>query len=173
MQERVHSKELQAFNSSDFRTALGTFATGVTVITTAGATDAYGMTANAFSAVSLDPPLILVCVKSESQGCECIRQNGAFAVNILTAEQEPISRYFSSRDRARGAESFSQIPHRTVVTGAPVLDGTTAYLDCSLHGSYSAGDHVIFIGEVRALGFCADARPLLFYGGRYRSLQND
>jgi flavin reductase len=173
MQERAQSTELQAFSSRDLRTALGTFATGVTVITTAGAADPYGMTANAFSAVSLDPPLVLVCVKSDSQGCECIRQNGVFAVNVLTAEQEPISRYFASRDRTRGAESFSQIPHRTVATGAPVLDGTTAYLDCSLHGSYSAGDHVIFIGEVLALGFSPDARPLLFYGGRYRSLQNE
>lgn len=173
MQGRAHAMELQAFNSKDLRTALGTFATGVTVITTGGTTDPYGMTANAFSAVSLDPPLVLVCVKSDSQGSEYIKQNGVFVVNILTAEQEPISRYFASRDRARGAESFSQIPHRSVASGAPVLEGTNAYLDCWLHHSYSAGDHVIFIGEVRALGIDPEARPLLFHGGRYRYLDDE
>ena len=110
MHAHAHPIELHAFTSRDLRTALGTFATGVTVITTYGATDPYGMTANAFSAVSLDPPLVLVCVKSDSQGSECIRQNGVFVVNILTLEQEPISRYFASRDRMRGANAFGEIP---------------------------------------------------------------
>ena len=173
MQGRAHPIELQAFTSRDLRTALGTFATGVTVVTTCGATDPYGMTANAFSAVSLDPPLVLVCVKNDSLGSECIRQNGMFVVNILTAEQQPISQYFASRDRMRGADAFSEIPHRTAASGAPVLEGTTAYLDCSLHGSYPAGDHVIFIGEVRALGMDLATPPLLFHGGRYRQLQNE
>lgn len=172
MQERTHPTELEAFTSRDLRTALGTFATGVTVVTTCGATPPYGMTANAFSAVSLDPPLVLVCVKSESQGSESIRRNGVFVVNILTAEQEPLSRYFSSSDRTRGVDAFSRIPHRTVATGAPVLNDTMAYLDCCLHGTYPAGDHVIVIGEVRALGIDATAPPLLFHGGQYRRLRD-
>jgi flavin reductase (DIM6/NTAB) family NADH-FMN oxidoreductase RutF len=170
---RAHPIELQAFTGRDLRNALGTFATGVTVITTCGATDPYGMTANAFSAVSLDPPLVLVCVKSDSQGSESIQQNGVFAINILALEQESISQYFASRDRLRGADAFSGIAYRTAATGAPVLEGTTAYLDCSLQSSHPAGDHVIFIGEVRALGMDPVARPLLFHGGRYRQLHHE
>src|SRR5713101_8406765 len=138
----------QAFNSREFRSALGVFATGVTVVTTQGPEHAYGLTANAFSSVSLDPPLILVCVNSGTRGSESIEQNRVFAVNILTSEQEAVSRYFASRDRPRGKEAFSEIAHRTEVTGSPILDGVAAYLDCRLAASHLAGDHVIFIGEV-------------------------
>ena len=97
-------------SAQDFRAALGAFATGVTVVTTSGEEHAYGMTANAFSSLSLDPPLILVCVKWPSEGAEHIERNGEFAVNILAAHQEPISRYFSSRDRPRGRDAFRDIP---------------------------------------------------------------
>src|SRR5947209_6009693 len=85
-----------AFSGRDFRDALGVFPTGVTVITTKGPDEPYGMTANAFSSVSLDPPLILVCVIKDTVGSESIERNGIFAVNILSEDQEPISRYFAS-----------------------------------------------------------------------------
>ena len=101
----------QEFAGTDFRNTVGSFATGVTVITTRGADDAdedvYGMTANAFSSVSLDPPLILVCVNSGTQGAETIARNGVFAVNVLGAHQEPISRHFSSRERPSGRAAFA------------------------------------------------------------------
>lgn len=158
------------FSGKEFREALGAFATGVTVITTQGGEDPYGMTANAFSSVSLDPPLVLVCVISGTQGCESIAANGVFAVNILTAEQEPLSRYFASRDRPRGREGFSQISYASAVTGSPILAGSAAYLDCRLAAAHVAGDHTIFIGEVLAIGKEADALPLLFHGGRYRAV---
>lgn len=160
----------QPFSGREFRTALGTFATGVTVITTRGADHDYGMTANAFSSVSLDPPLVLVCVISGTEGAQTIARNGVFAVNILSEQQEPISRYFSSRDRPRGREAFSEVSHRRGATGSPIVDGVAGYLDCRLAASHEAGDHVIFIGEVLALGVEPDARPLLFHGGRYRYL---
>jgi flavin reductase (DIM6/NTAB) family NADH-FMN oxidoreductase RutF len=163
----------QGFTGNDFRSALGAFATGVTVITTKGEEHAYGMTANAFTSVSLDPPLVLVCAKSGAEGSEHIERNGAFAVNILSAEQEPISRYFSSKDRPRGRDAFRDVPHSTAVTGSPVLDGVVGYLDCSLHGTHQAGDHEIFFGEVLALQFDHDALPLLFHGGQYRFLRED
>src|ERR1700738_3777343 len=99
----------QAFNARDFRNTVGSFATGVTVITTQGTEHPYGMTANAFSSVSLDPPLILVCVIKGTEGAESIQTNGVFAVNILCSDQEPISRYFASRDRPRGWEAFEQV----------------------------------------------------------------
>lgn len=156
------------FTSKEFRATVGAFATGVTVITTRGEEHAYGMTANAFSSVSLDPPLVLVCVIAHSEGSEHIRQNGCFAVNILHAEQEPLSRFFASRDRPRGRDAFDSVPHRLGASGSPILEGTAAYLDCNLHAAHEAGDHMIFIGEVLELGFESDAEPLLFHAGQYK-----
>src|SRR5579864_2012335 len=134
----------QAFSGRDFRNTVGVFATGVTVITTQGAEHPYGMTANAFSSVSLDPPLILVCVIKGTEGAESIQKNGVFAVNILCTDQEPISRYFASKDRPRGWQAFEQVSHTRAASGSPILDGSAAYLDCRLAASYDAGDHVIF-----------------------------
>lgn len=161
------------FSSSDFRATVGAFATGVTVVTTSGEQHAYGMTANAFSSVSLDPPLVLVCVMSRSEGSEHIERNGVFAVNVLTVEQEPLSRYFASRDRPKGRDAFREVPHRIAASGSPVLEGAAAFLDCRLHSSYEAGDHRIFIGEVLEIECQDDAAPLLFHGGRYRVLSAD
>jgi flavin reductase len=160
------------FNGREFRDALSSFVTGVTVITSQGADHPYGMTANAFSSVSLDPPLILVCVIQGTEGSESIQTNGVFAVNVLAAEQEPISRYFASRDRPRGWESFRQISHSRAASGSPILDDVVAYLDCRLVAAHEAGDHVIFVGEVMALGRDPGAEPLLFHMGNYRLLKD-
>jgi flavin reductase (DIM6/NTAB) family NADH-FMN oxidoreductase RutF len=157
-----------AFTSKDFRATVGSFATGVTVVTTRGEEHAYGMTANAFSSVSLDPPLVLVCVISPSEGGEHIQRNGCFAVNILAEAQEPISRYFASRDRPRGEDAFRDVSHRIGASGSPILDGALGYLDCRLHETYPAGDHDIFIGEVLELGATVDGQPLVFHGGQYK-----
>ena len=158
----------QAFSAKEFRSALGSFATGVTVVTTRGEEHAYGMTANAFSSVSLDPPLVLVCVKTGAAGSEYIGRNGVFAVNILAADQEPLSRYFSSKTRPRGPHAFRDISHRTAASGAPILDNVAGYLDCRLQAVHGAGDHKIFIGEVLDLDFASGREPLLFHAGRYR-----
>lgn len=162
--------EAQAFSGREFRDALGSFATGVTVITTQGTEHPYGMTANAFSSVSLDPPLILVCVISGTEGSTWIEKNGVFAVNILSVDQEPISRYFASKDRPRGWEAFQEISHTRAASGSPILDETVGYLDCRLVASHEAGDHIIFIGEVMAIGVNPDVSPLLFHRGKYRYL---
>jgi flavin reductase (DIM6/NTAB) family NADH-FMN oxidoreductase RutF len=156
------------FSSTDFRSTVGSFATGVTVVTTRGEEQAYGMTANAFSSVSLDPPLVLVCVIANSEGSAHIEENRCFAVNVLHADQEPLSRYFASRDRPRGRDAFREVAHRTASSGSPILDGSIAYLDCRVHAAYEAGDHQIFIGEVLELGFDPDGNPLVFHAGRYR-----
>jgi flavin reductase (DIM6/NTAB) family NADH-FMN oxidoreductase RutF len=157
----------QEFSGAEFRSALGAFATGVTVITTQGVEHPFGMTANAFSSVSLDPPLVLICVISGTTGAESIERNGVFAVNILGSDHEPISRYFSSKDRPRGPDAFREIPHFIGVTGSPILEDAAGYLDCRVDAMHEAGDHLIFIGEVVALGFDPDVNPLLFHGGRY------
>ena len=91
------------FSGQELRQVLGSFATGVTVVTTSAGEHGYGMTANSFSSVSLDPPLVLVCAIAGTEGSEVIARNGKFAVNILAADQEPISRFFASKDRPRGA----------------------------------------------------------------------
>jgi len=156
------------FTSRDFRSTVGAFATGVTVVTTSGEEHGYGMTANAFSSVSLDPPLILVCVISPSEGVEHMRRNGCFAVNVLAADQEPLSRYFASRDRPRGRDAFADVDHRAGKSGSPILDGAAAYMDCRVHAEHEAGDHQIFIGEVLEIGLAPDCAPLLFHSGRYK-----
>jgi flavin reductase len=166
------SQAQRAFNSSEFRSTVGAFATGVTVITTHGEADMYGMTANAFSSVSLDPPLVLVCVISGTTGAETIERNGAFAVNVLGAHQEAISRFFASRDRPRGHAAFSDFPYFTAVTGSPIIERAVAYLDCRVAARHEAGDHDVFIGEVVALGAEPGLPPLVFHGGGYAALRD-
>ncbi|HUG85257.1 MAG TPA: flavin reductase family protein, partial [Euzebya sp.] len=96
--------------------------------------------------------------------------NGVFAVNVLTEEQEPLSRSFSSKQRPQGTTAFADVAHHTAVTGSPILDSCAAYLDCVVHAEHVAGDHTIYIGEVQALASDADAKPLLFHNGRYAAV---
>jgi len=161
----------QEFDGRAFRNVLGTFATGVTLVTTRTPGPAYGMTANAFSSVSLDPPLVLICASKMAEGRRFIEENGAFAVNILAAEQEEISNFFASRDRPRDSVAFQQYAYRRGPSGSPVLDGVAGYIDCRLESSHEAGDHVIMIGRALALGSDPEKQPLLFYQGKYRQLQ--
>jgi flavin reductase (DIM6/NTAB) family NADH-FMN oxidoreductase RutF len=157
--------------SRDLRSVLGMYATGVTVITTAGTGEPYGMTANSFTAVSLEPPLVLVCAASGGKGAALISASGHFAVNVLSARQQNIARLFASRHRPRGRDAFAGVPHHRLLTGAPVINGAAAYLDCALAAEHEAGDHVIFIGEVLALGPRLPASdPLVFFAGRYTTL---
>ena len=161
------------FSSTDFRSALGAFATGVTVVTTADENrHGYGMTVNAFSSVSLDPPLVLVCAITGNQGSIEIERNKCLGINILALDQEPLSRYFASRDRPRGRDAFRDVAHHVGTSGAPLIDGVCAWLDCRLEQAYTVGDHEIFIGAVLDIHVDAGAQPLLFYGGKYRFLQD-
>jgi flavin reductase (DIM6/NTAB) family NADH-FMN oxidoreductase RutF len=159
-----------SFDEQAFREALGCFATGVTVITTQGVTHPYGMTANAFSSVSLDPPLVLVCVESGREGSRSIQANGVFAVNVLATHQESLSRFFASVERPRGSKGFTGIPYGVDKTGSPVLEDIVGHFDCHLVAAYEAGDHIIFIGQVLSLGMDPDREPLLFHRGRYTSM---
>ena len=162
-----------SFTGRDFRDTLGAFATGVNVITTRGAEHSYGMTATAFSSVSLDPPLVLVCIGVTAEGSDMIQRNGVFAVNILGSDQEPLSRFFASKERPRGRDAFRGISHYELVTGSPILEGAAGYVDCRLHETHEAGDHHVFIGEVLALGTEPETTPLVFHGGGYRFLSDE
>jgi flavin reductase len=157
-----------------FRAAMGSFPTGVTVVTVASDDGTvHGMTVNSFSSVSLDPMLVLVCLSRTSRGARLIERAGAFAVNVLSAGQQDVSRRFADRHRPAGSMMFDGVPSEPCVTGCPVLAGATASFDCRLRQSHHAGDHVIVLGEVVALVHRPQLEPLVFHAGTYKSLEHE
>lgn len=152
------------------RKVLGLFPTGVTVVT-AHASTPCGMTANAFTSVSLDPPSVLVCVNRKAALYRAVVEAGSFAVSVLAADQEDAARYFANHARPRGAAELGAVSWTPApLTGTPVLDGALAWLDCDLTTSYDGGDHEIFLGTVLASGFGAPGGALVFFGGAFRQL---
>jgi flavin reductase (DIM6/NTAB) family NADH-FMN oxidoreductase RutF len=158
--------------SERLRHVLRTCPTGVTVVTSAGDDQPYGVTVSAFTSVSLDPQLILVCLHAESSAAATIDRNGVFAVNVLSAGQESLARRFASPTRPRGAAAFDGVAYATRSTGAPILDNVACWLDCRYTDIHVAGDHVVVIGEV--LDFAGDTGldPLVFHAGRYRVVRD-
>ncbi|MFI5929080.1 flavin reductase family protein [Micromonospora sp. NPDC051543] len=149
------------------RRAFGTFATGVTVVTVGGEL-VHGMTANSFTSVSLEPPLVLVCVERQAVMHRSLMGVGTFGVSVLAADQEHIARYFASRGRPLGPAQFDEVDWRPGrVTGAPLLDGALTRFECRLLRCYDGGDHSIFLGAVLSLERCVDAEALLFLNGRF------
>ena len=148
-----------------FRRLMSRFASGITVLTTVdGAKRPHGMTVSAFSSVSLDPPLVLVCVDRAASMLQVLDASAHFAVNILSREQEAISRRFSVEEMEL---RFDGIGHSLGTTGAPVLHEALAILECRRVARHDAGDHVIFIGQVVAGEMRTAARPLVYYAGEY------
>jgi len=159
---------------SAFREAMGAFPTGVTVVTVACDDGSmHGTTVNSFSSVSLDPLLVLVCLDQASSGLGLIQRAGAFAVNVLSAEQRDLSRWFASRHRPAGPEMFDGVPFERGLTGCPVLAGAAASFDCRLRHAHRAGDHLIVLGEVVALVHRPHLQPLVFHAGTYRVLEHE
>ena len=151
-----------------FRSVLGHFATGVTIITALDDDEPVGMAANSFTSLSLDPPLILFCVAHTSSTWPRIERAGTFAVNILGEEHEELSNLFARK----GADRFGQTPWRIGVSGAPVLEEAIAYLDCRFEAEYPGGDHKIIVGRVLDLDVREGSRPLLFYKGGYERMHD-
>ena len=158
-----------AIGPRQLRRTLGQFATGVTVVTAQLGEQRVAMTANAVSSVSLDPPLVLVCPDNRTRTLALIKEAGAFAINILSEEQEWIGRHCAARETA-ATDRLAIVPHRIGRSGAPILDGCLAYLDCRLWADYPGGDHTIVVGEVVDHKAASGGRPVLFYGGRFTSL---
>ena len=154
-----------AFDSKDQRRIMGKFATGVTVVSTVVGDTSWGMTANAVTSLSLDPPLVLVAIAKNTQSHKLFSQSGFFAMSILAAHQEDISNRFA----APGPKDFSDLKVTTAETGAPILAEALGYVDCRLVEILSGGDHDIFLGEIVA-GGASDGPPLIFYGGKYARL---
>lgn len=148
------------------RDALGRFATGVTVITTVDeAGNRYGMTANSFNSVSLDPPLILWSMAKSSRSLDTFQNCEHFAVHILGDHQEELATRFASKAEDRFA-GFATYPG---AGGVPLFDDCAAHLECRTENAIEGGDHIIFIGRVLNFEFC-DRDPLLFHAGRYARL---
>jgi flavin reductase (DIM6/NTAB) family NADH-FMN oxidoreductase RutF len=153
------------------RSVFGKFATGVTVVASGGEVPR-GMTANSFTSVSIRPPLILVCVNRQSSLQQAVLDCGSFAVSILSARQEHVARYFADRSRPRGLAEFDAVDWTPAPrTGAPVVDGALAWLDCALAASYDGGDHTIFIGSVLASGWEPEHDALLFFSSGFHRPQ--
>lgn len=160
-------------SGSDKRTlrdALGSFATGVTVVTCVDAKGRpFGLTVNSFTSVSLDPPLLLVCIAKEARCGPALAEADHFAVNVLQTGQQPDSIRFSTRDQDRfGATAWS-----TGETGAPLLMDSLGVFECERHAVHDSGDHFILVGQVVRASFDPNMDPLLYFRGRYRRLHFD
>lgn len=156
-------RETKSFDPKAFRQALGAFLTGVTVVATRNeAGDMRGFTANSFSSVSLDPPLILVCIARTASSYPVFAAAANFAVSILAADQKEVSALFASKS----ADKFAASRWHLGPAGSPVIDGASAWFDCTRHEVVEAGDHVILIGEVAGFG-AAPAAPLGYCRGAY------
>lgn len=134
-----------------FRQVMGQFATGVTIVTTQTDDGFSGLTVNSFTSVSLDPALVLICIDLKSHTLPYLRSSGSFAVNILTKDQEELSRCFAIASSERN-EYFCNAPYQVAATGSPVLDGILAFVDARIVAEYPGGDHAIFLGKVEAMG---------------------
>jgi flavin reductase (DIM6/NTAB) family NADH-FMN oxidoreductase RutF len=156
------------FDPDSFRSVLGRFATGVTIVTARDAAGGdHGMTVSAFCAVSLDPPLVLVCVDRIASMHDVLMVETHYAVNVLAAGQEALSRRFSGRDPHL---RFDGIGYSRGQTGAPLLDDVLAHVECRIVDRHTAGDHGIFVAEVEA-AVAHPERPLLYYRGGYAQLE--
>ena len=152
--------------ADQFREVLGHFATGVTIVTTTnGDGRPTGLTASAFTSVSLEPPLVLVCVDHKAQSYPALIERGRFAVNILTTRDEDVSRRFATSR----LDKFDGVPHRLGELGLPLLEGALAQLECVTVARHVEGDHTILVGRVERAR-SAPGEPLLYYRGRYGRL---
>ncbi|MEL6323720.1 MAG: flavin reductase family protein [Pseudomonadota bacterium] len=172
MQQRslTHEPAFEYAKGADtrlLRTAFGRFATGVTIVTATDGAAPVGVTANSFTSVSLDPPLILVCL-GKSLGCvDTFARSERFAINVLSAEQ----RADSARFATKGIDRFKDTRWRYSEADLPLIDDALAHIECQMHNQLDCGDHVIFVGEVLIARYQPDLSPLLYFGGEYGYLK--
>jgi len=151
------------FDAAAFRTVLGHFCSGITIVTALAGDEPVGLTCQSFASVSLDPPLVLFVPAKESNSWPRIRSAGHFCANVLSEAQEQLGRRFA----IRGADKFEGVGWRPGLDGAPILDGCLAYIECEIEAVHDAGDHDIVVGRVVDLAVGAEGNPLLFYRGGY------
>lgn len=154
----------QAFDAREFRRALGSFPTGVAIITTRDADGApVGLTCNSFSSVSLEPPLVLWSLRRNSRSLDAFRQAGAFAINVLSEGQRTLSARFASNIEKK----FDGVGHEA--EGLPLVDGSVARFSCRTVAEHEVGDHIVFIGAVESFEY-REEDPLVFHGGAYKAI---
>ncbi len=151
-----------------FKKALRGWASGVTVVTSRAGDKVHGMTVSAFSSVSADPPLVLVCANRASTTHDIIEEGGVFAVNILAEHQQEVSNLFASSKHEDSR--LERVGWTEGETGAPLIDEALASLECRVRSAHHEGSHTIYIGQVESI-HASDANPLLYYKGAYRSLR--
>jgi flavin reductase (DIM6/NTAB) family NADH-FMN oxidoreductase RutF len=157
-----------AVSTGQFRTALGLWPSGVSVVTTRVGSTAAGMTVSAFFSVSLDPPLVAVCLDRKAATLGMISQSSRFAVNVLSAAQSELSDRFATRDNE--PERFDGVALHVVESAAsPLIAGAVVHLDCELMATHDAGDHVLCVGKV-GLALTHPGAPLVYHASRYHSL---
>ena len=160
-----------------YRDVLGRFVTGITVVTTMADDGSgprpFGTTVNAFNAVSLDPPLVLITIGLERSIHPVIASTHHFAVNILGDEGQELSDCFAGAPSRLPRSAFCEAAYSASANGMPILDASIAWVDCALERTMEGGDHTIYLGRVLALGATADAdrRPLLYYRRRYLRIE--
>ncbi|MBE1534200.1 flavin reductase family protein [Actinomadura algeriensis] len=159
-------------DSTLFRGVVGRFATGVAIVTTVSADGAdHAMTVNAFTSVSLDPPLVMFCVEKAGRFHDVVLEAGRWAVSVLTEDMRDASQWFATRGRTLDGQLRGWAHARGPATGAPILSRAVASVECRTHAVHEGGDHTIVVGEVVGLDVPdPDGRPLIFYAGGYRTL---
>jgi flavin reductase (DIM6/NTAB) family NADH-FMN oxidoreductase RutF len=152
------------FSRPEFRSALGMFATGVTIVTArTGSGDLVGLTANSFNSVSLEPPLVLWSLSRSAASMVALSSGSHYAINILAADQKELAERFASKREDR----WSDVVFSEGICGAPLLTGAAASFECFNRSRYEEGDHVIFVGEVEHCEHRPGVSPLLFHGGKF------
>jgi flavin reductase (DIM6/NTAB) family NADH-FMN oxidoreductase RutF len=156
---------------AEFRRAVGRFATGICVVSTVADGLDHAMTVNAFTSVSLEPLLVLVCVETDSRFCDAVLGSGQWAVSVLDASARPAADWLATRGRPLQGQ-LDAVPHtRGPVTGSPVLEAASAWLECLTHAVYPGGDHLIMVGEVVSVGLGRDdTGALLYHRSSFRKL---
>ena len=159
----------EAIDPRRFRTVLGQFCTGVTIITTVDGGEPAGFACQSFAALSLEPPLVLFCPTKTSRSWAAIERSGVFCVNVLAEEQQSTCARFGSRE----PDKFAGIDWTASPLGSPILTGSLAHVDCSLESVHDGGDHWVAFGRVSSLSEIREERPLLFYRGQYTGIEPD
>ncbi len=153
-----------SFSSTEFRTALGMFATGVTIVTARAPNgQLVGLTANSFNSVSLSPALVLWSLSKAASSMDAFSTGSHYAINILAADQQALAQRFATR----GIDRFADVAFAEGASGAPLLSGCVATFECFNRSRYVEGDHVIFVGEVEHCTHSTGASPLLYHGGKF------
>jgi len=157
-----------AVDKREFRNALGQFATGVTIITTMTEDgEPIGLTANSFSSVSLDPPLVLFCLDRNSYSFAHFEKSSHFVVNVLASDQEAISNHFAKPSE----DKFRDVSFAVCGVGCPAFEGSLAVFECETQDIHEAGDHIILIGHVLSFNSDSTRDPLLYFRGKYRAVK--